>query len=300
MKFSELRNISRRKEAIVAMICLSPALFLAVVFIFIPIVNVFFLSFTNWDLLRSTKDFIGIKNYQYIFKDPKFIKSIINTFYFAGVKIPLDLILSLFIATILDKKVKFIRFFRASFFSPVIIPVVASTLVWVWMFDPLYGPFNQFLNVFGIPSQKWLYDPNLAMPSIILYSLWKGIGYDIIIFLAGLQAIPINYSEAARIDGANSRQIFFKITLPLLNPIVYFVVLMGIINSFKVFTQVSVMTPKGGPLYSTGVMVFYIYQQAFENYRIGRASAAAVVLFALILGITFFQRAFGKKNISYD
>lgn len=296
----KLRVKYNSKEMTVAFLCLAPAIVLAVVFVVIPLVNVVYLSFTNWDLLRSTKKLIGLKNYEYILKDGKFLRSMLNTLYFAGVKIPLDLVLSLSIALLLDRKVFARRFFRASYFAPVVLPMVAATLIWIWIYDPTFGPLNQILGLFNIKPVKWLYDPNWAMPSVILFSLWKGLGYNIVIFLAGLQAIPETYSEAARIDGGNSRQIFFKITLPLLSPVVYFVILMGIINSFKVFTQISVMTPDGGPLYSTGVMVFYIYQQAFENYKIGRASAASVVLFLMILTITWVQRKAGSKKAIYE
>ncbi|MBA7563773.1 L-arabinose transport system permease protein AraP [subsurface metagenome] len=158
---------------------------------------------------------------------------------------------------------------------------------------------NSFIGIIGLKPLKWLYDPLTAMPSVILYSLWQGLGYDIVIFLAGLQGIPYSYTEATLIDGANSRQIFFKITLPILRPVLNFVILIGIINSFKIFTQIAVMTPKGGPLYSTGVMVYYIYQQAFTTFKMGRASAAAVVLFLLILSATIIQRRIGKKSVSF-
>jgi ABC-type sugar transport system permease subunit len=294
------REKFNKKEAMAAYICLAPALLLAVVFVVIPLINVFYLSFTNWDLIKTSKKFIGLKNYFYIFSDSKFLKSMLNTLIFAGVKIPLDLFLSLFIAILLDKKIFARRFFRASYFAPVVLPMVAATLIWIWIYDPTFGPLNQILGFFGVAPIRWLYDPGTSMLSVILFSLWKGLGYDIVIFLAGLQAIPETYSEAAKIDGGNSRQIFFKITLPLLSPIVYFVILMGIINSFKVFTQISVMTPEGGPLYSTGVMVFYIYQQAFENFKIGRASAAAVILFLMILALTAVQRKAGHKHVHYE
>lgn len=289
-----------KKEVIAALICLSPALLLAVIFVVIPLINVIYLSFTNWDLIKSSKKFIGLSNYLYIFSDSKFLKSIMNTLFFAGVKIPLDLILSLFIAILLDRKIFARRFFRASYFAPVVLPMVAATLIWIWIYDPTFGPLNQILGFFGIAPIKWLYDPNWSMLSVIFFSLWKGLGYDIVIFLAGLQAIPETYAEAARIDGGNSRQIFFKITLPLLSPVVSFVILMGIINSFKIFTQISVMTPEGGPLYSTGVMVFYIYQMAFENFKIGRACAASVILFLMILAITGVQRKVGSKHVYYN
>jgi len=294
--------VKKRKlrEALVAYACLSPALILAIIFMVIPMVMVFYVSFTNWDLVNPVKKFVGLKNYFYIFHDEKFLKSIRNSFYFASVKIPLDLVISLFIAVLLDKNIRLKKFYRVSYFAPVVTPMVAVALIWLWLYDPSFGPLNQILHFFGLKPLKWLYDPKWAMPSIILFSLWKGLGYDVIIFLAGLQSIPQHLIEAAYIDGANSRQVFFKITLPLLSPVVYFVVLMGIINSFRIFTQVSVMTPNGGPLYSTGVMVFYIYQQAFENYKMGRATAAAVVLFGIVMALTQVQRRLGRKTVQYS
>ncbi|HOM55159.1 MAG TPA: sugar ABC transporter permease, partial [Thermotogota bacterium] len=144
------------REIGVAWLCLAPALGLAVVFVFIPLVEVCYLSFTNWDLLRATKSWVGWKNYEYIFKDQKFIQSIWNTLYFAGVKIPLDLVLSLFIAVLLDKRIRGLRFYRASYFAPVVIPVVAASLIWVWLFDPGLGPLNQILGLFGISPSRWL------------------------------------------------------------------------------------------------------------------------------------------------
>jgi ABC-type sugar transport system permease subunit len=299
MKFGELRKEVKRREAFTALICLFPAVAFAAIFVFIPIISVFYISLTNMDIARNTSNFIGTGNFSFLFKNEKFIKSIINTLYFAAVKIPLDLVLALFLAVLLDKSLKGKRFFRAAYFAPVVTPVVASSLIWIWLFDPSFGPLNSFIGIIGLKPLKWLYDPLTAMPSVILYSLWQGLGYDIVIFLAGLQGIPYNYTEAALIDGANSRQIFFKITLPILRPVLNFVILIGIINSFKIFTQIAVMTPKGGPLYSTGVMVYYIYQQAFTTYKMGRASAAAVVLFLLILAATIIQRRIGKKSVSF-
>lgn len=290
----------KTKEITAAFICLAPALILAIVFFVIPIVNVILLSFTNWDLLRGTNSFVGLNNYMYIFRDEKFLKSILNTLYFSAVKVPLDVVLSLFIATLLNRKILARRFLRASYFVPVVLPMVAASLIWIWIYDPTLGPLNQVLGFFGVRPIRWLYDPKWAMLSIIIFSLWKGLGYNIVIFLAGLQSIPEIFAEAARIDGASEWKVFFKIKLPLLSPILYFVILMGIINSFKIFTSISVMTPEGGPLYSTGVMVFYIYEQAFQNNAMGRGAAASVILFLMILSLTLVHRKVGSKEVSIE
>ncbi|MCK5157419.1 MAG: sugar ABC transporter permease, partial [Spirochaetales bacterium] len=260
----------------------------------------FFLSFSNWDMVKNTGSFIGIKNFIYLFQNEKFRKSLVNTAYFAGLKIPLDLVISLAVAIMLDKKIKFRRFFRAAYFLPVIIPMVAASIIWLWLYNPTVGPLNQVLKFFHFRPIEWLYDPQLSMLCIIMFTLWKGLGYDIVIFLAGLQSIPASYIDAARVDGASPRTIFFRITLPLMSPIIYFVVLIGFIKSFNVFTQISVMTPKGGALYSTGVMVFYIYEQAFKNYRMGRAAAASVILFFIIIIITVIQKQIGKKTVYHN
>lgn len=290
----------KKEEVIFSYFFVLPIIILAVIFFIIPLISVFWLGFTNWDMVSDKAKFIGLKNYKYLISNEKFQKSIFNTLYFAGVKIPLDLVLSLFIATLLDKKIRGRSFFRATFFLPVVIPMVAASIVWLWLYNPMISPLNQILSLFHLKPSRWLYDPKLSMLCIIFFSLWKGLGYNIVIFLAGLQSIPNTYIEAASIDGATPNKIFFKITLPLLSPITFFVVLMGIIKSFNVFTQISVMTPEGGPLYSTGVSVFYIYEQAFQNYRMGRASAAAVILFFMILTFTIVQKHIGQKNVHYQ
>jgi len=262
----------KKEEVIFSYVFLLPIIILAVTFVIVPLISVFWLGFTNYDMMAL---------------------------FYAGVKIPLDLVLSLFIATLLDKKIKGRSFFRAAFFLPVVLPMVAASIVWLWLYNPMVSPLNEILAFFHIKPSRWLYDPKLSLLCIISFSLWKGLGYNIVIFLAGLQSIPDTYIEAAGIDGASPKKIFFNITLPLLSPITYFVILMGIINSFKVFTQISIMTPEGGPLYSTGVSVFYIYEQSFQNYRMGRASAAAVILFFMILAFTIIQKYLGQKNVHY-
>jgi len=288
-----------RNEFYTALICLFPSLVIGMAFVIIPIIMVVYLSFTKWDLTSTTKEFVNFTNYIYLFKNPKFLKSISNTLYFSALKIPFDIIFSLFFALLLDKKIRGLRFFRAIYFAPVITSMVAVSAIWLWFYDPQFGLFNYIFKMIGLSPLKWLHDPNWAMPAIIIMSIWKGLGYNIVIFLAGLQNIPESYYEAADIDGASNWKKFEHITLPLLSPVTYFVVLISIINSFKVFTQISVMTPRGGPLYSTGVMVFYIYQQAFEGYKIGRASAAAMILFLGVLAITFVQKRIGEKRVHY-
>lgn len=284
-------------EVAAAAVCLTPAVALIAVFILWPMIQVFYLSLTNWSLTKGTRDFIGLQNFAFLAGDGKFRQSIGNTFLYSFIKLPLDMAFALGCALLLDQKMPFRRFFRSAYFAPVVVPIVASALIWVWFYDPGIGPFNQMLAAFGLKPLQWLNDEKTALLSIILFSTWKGLGYDIVIFLTGLQSIPEVYIEAARIDGASPWQIFSRIKLPLLSPVVYFVILMGIINSFKVFTEISVMTPNGGPMYSTAVMVYYIYETAFTKSRFGRAAAASVILFVLVLLLTRIQKGIGQKSV---
>lgn len=287
----------RLRETCAAYAFLLPAFLVGVIFVILPIIVVFPMSLTDWDLITGRRIFIGFDNYFYLFNSQKFYRSIINTLYFAGVKVPLDLVLSLLIAVMLDKAIKGVKIFRIAFFAPVVTPMVAAAMVWIWLYDPSLGMFNSILQFFGLEPVRWLQDPRWAMPAIILFSLWKGLGYDIVIFLAGLQTIPQQIIEAAMVDGANSKQIFFRVTLPLLSPVIFFVLVIGIVNAFKLFVQISVMTPTGGPLYSTATLVFYIYELAFVSGKLGRASAAAVILFGMILSLTLVQRKVGRKYV---
>lgn len=299
-RFTIGKHQFHKREVMVAALCVLPALLLAVIFVIIPIFQVGFMSFRDTNLLKGTNNFVGLSNFEYLFNDEKFLKSVANTLFFTFVKIPLDLVLALTFAILLDQLVPFRRFFRAAYFAPVVVPVVASSLIWIWFYDPGIGPFNQILQFLGLGTLDWLHSERTAMLSIILFATWKGLGYDIVIFLAGLQSISPTHIEAAKIDGAGPWKIFTKIKLPLLSPVIYFVLLMGIVNSFKVFTEISVMTPKGGPVYSTAVMVFYIYEQAFNRSMMGRAAAAAVILFVIVLLLTQIQKKIGSKKVFYD
>ncbi len=278
----------------------NPDLVFVAAFVLWPMLRVFHLSLTNFSLTKGTRDFVGLQNYAYLLGEDRFRRSVGTTFLFSFVKLPLDMVFALGCALLLNRKVAFRRFFRSAYFAPVVVPIVASALIWVWFYDPGIGPFNQILAFLGLPPLQWLNDERTALLSIILFSTWKGLGYDIVIFLAGLQSIPDVYIEAAKIDGANPRQIFRRITMPLLSPVVYFIVLMGIINSFKVFTEISVMTPNGGPMYSTAVLVHYIYETAFTRSRFGRAAAASVILFALVLLLTRIQKGIGRKSVAVE
>jgi ABC-type sugar transport system permease subunit len=245
--------------------------------------------------------FVGLNNYRYLLTNDRFWMSMWNTCKYSAAKLIFDTSLALFIAVQLDKNIPLKKFLRSTYFAPVVVPMVASSLIWIWFYDPQVGPFNQILSFFGLPELKWLYSEHTAMISILLFSIWKGLGYNVVLFLSGLQNISDSYLEAARLDGASEWKLFWKIKFPLLRPITNFVVIMCIINSFKVFTEINVMTPDGGPLGSTLLIVNYIYEQAFTNGRMGRASAAALLLFVVIFILTQIRSAMdARKSVDYE
>jgi len=268
--------------------------FLAFLFIY-PVIRVVHLSLTNFSMMTGTMEFVGLRNYEYLLRNERFWMSLVNTSFYAAVKLTLDTSLALIIALMLDSRVPVKRFLRSAYFAPVVVPIVASSLIWIWFYDPTVGPFNQILTWLGLPTLRWLYHENTALISILVFSIWKGLGYNIILFLAGLQNIQDSYLEAARVDGASEWSIFWRVKFPLLRPVTSFILMIGIINSFKVFTEVNVMTPKGAESW-TLLIVNYIYEQAFTNGRMGRASAASLLLFIIIFTLTMLQRLIGARK----
>ena len=289
IKFTFMGRKFNTVEAIFGLCLMIPTVaFLAFTFV-IPVVQVIQLSFTNFNMATGEMKQIGIDNYTYLLKNDKFWQSMWNTCKYSFLKLTLDTALALLIAVMLDQNIPLRSFLRSTYFAPVVVPMVASSLIWIWFYDPAVGPFNQILEWLGLEKLKWLYHEDTAMLSILFFSIWKGVGYNVILFLSGLQNISDSYLEAARLDGASEWQCFWKIKFPLLRPITSFVIMMGIINSFKVFTEINVMTPDGGPLGSTLLIVNYIYEQAFSNGRMGRASAASLLLFVVIFVLTQVQ-----------
>ncbi|MEK3722999.1 carbohydrate ABC transporter permease [Paenibacillus sp. FSL H8-0034] len=284
------------KDLPVAVLFLLPSLIGFVVFTGIPIIAALVLSFYDWNLLTTPK-FIGLQNYQNLFgSDPIFLKVLWNTLYFVLGSVPLSIILALIVALLLNQKLKAVAFLRAGYFLPVVSSIVAASLVWKWIFNPDFGIVNDLLRMVGISNPpKWITSTVWAMPSIIIVAIWKNVGYNMVIFLAGLQDIPKDLYEAGEIDGANKWQLFWNITLPMLSPTTFFITVISIIGSFQVFGQALVMT-EGGPGISTNTIVFYIYQNAFVFFKMGYAAASAWVLFFIILLFTLIQARIGKKR----
>lgn len=294
-----LRHPRRRSDLLAALTLLAPSAFVLFAFVILPVIMALLLSFTEWKVLSRNPSFVGVQNYLELVGEEDLARALKNTLYFSVLKIPTDMALSLAIALLLNQKLHGLSFYRTAYFIPVITSVAAVSAVWRWIYEPNFGLANALLEKAGLSSQTWLSDPALAMPAVALVALWKGLGYDVVIFLAGLQNIPAVYYEAATVDGANAWQRFRHITLPLLSPVTYFVLVMSIINSFKVFAQIHVLTPDGGPLGSTEVMVFYIYRLAFQEFKFGRAAAVAFVLFAVVLGVTLVQRWLIEPRVHY-
>ncbi|HNW35656.1 MAG TPA: sugar ABC transporter permease [Candidatus Ozemobacteraceae bacterium] len=278
---------------------LVPVFGILLCFHILPIFYSLALSFYRWDLIGEA-EWVGLDNFAKLFDDPMFYKSLVNTFYYAIVSVPLSIGCSMTIALLLNNPISGIGIYRTIYFLPVITSLNAVSIVWNFIYHPDYGLLNKLLALVSLPPQLWLQDPFWAMPCIILMSVWKGLGYNVIIFLAGLQNIPKHLYEAARIDGATWIQQFRHITFPLLSPTTFFVFVMSTIGSFQVFSQIYMMTPRGGPLKSTLVIVYYLYQKAFEKFEFGYALAIAFVLFIMIFSMTLFNKLYVEKKVHYS
>ncbi len=293
------RNVYETHQTTTAAILLLPT-FVALFFLYIyPALQVFWLGFTQTNTITGISKWIGLDNYRFLFKNEIFLKSVANTFIFTFVKLILEVAISLMLAVFLDMNIPMRKYLRVCYFLPVIVPVVASSIIFMWLYDPQIGPLNQLLKFLHLPTSNFIYDTNSALFSIIIFAVWRAIGYDIIVFISALQGINQNAIEAAKIDGASESQILFRIKLPLLRPVIAFVVMMGLIGCFQSFTEVDIMTD-GGPEYSTILMVNYIYKQAFGNSKMGRGAAASVVLFVIILAFTIIQKRLAAKKEEGD
>lgn len=283
-------NLSN-SQASAAWIFVFPALLGMLIFIIIPIFFSFGLSFAKWDLLNPIQ-FVGLDNYKEIFTEPLFGKILLNTVVFALATSFFGVFIPLILAAIMNSKIRGADFFKTAYFLPFITPMIVIGIVWEWIFDPNIGLLNKVLQV----HINWLYDPHWAMPALILVSVWKLIGYNMIIFLSGFSGISNSMFEAAKIDGANPVETFFYVTIPLLSPTIFFVVIITAVSSFQIFDLIYLMT-QGGPLDSTNVLVYAIYKNAFEYFNAGKASAIAYVLFVIILVLTLLQWNMRKKLV---
>lgn len=264
-------------------------------FIIYPVFYSLGVSFTDWDLINPMK-FIGLRNYQTLLADPKFWNSLKNTFLFILGYLPSVMILGLAVALLLNGKLRLKPFFRGVYFLPVVTSWVAVSLVWKWLFNPKFGLINYFLSLVGVHGPNWLNDPKVAMLAIIITSVWKDIGFIMVLYLGGLQNISPSLYEAANIDGADKWHQFWRITLPMLKPTTFFVSMISLINSFQVFDQVNIMT-EGGPGDATTVLVQNIYNSAFKYSEMGYAAAMSWILFLIILVVSLVQM-WGERKLT--
>lgn len=296
---ARFRVPARVKESASAYLFLLPAGVILFTFQFLAAADVFRLSLTDRLLLRPFSNYIGLENYERLVADERFWNSVVNTFYFVAGSVPLQTGLALALAIALAGKVHAIGFFRTTFFLPVVASMVAVSVVWEWLYNPTIGIVNAVIEALGGDPVPWLSSTTWAMPAIIFMIVWKGTGYYMVIYLAGLMDIPSQYYEAAKIDGARSWHLFRHITWPMLAPTTYLVLILQMINSFQVFAVVYVMTG-GGPVRSTEVVVFYLYQRAFESLEFGYASAISVVMFLFLIIVTILQRVFIGSRVNYE
>jgi multiple sugar transport system permease protein len=289
----------RRQETITGYLFLLPNIIGFLLFSSIPVLATFTISLLDWDLIRAPR-FVGIDNYvKLLTDDALFRKVLFNTGYYVLGTVPAGVILSLLMALAMNANVKGIAVYRVIFFIPVISASVAVAMMWRWLYNTDFGLINLALASIGVKGVPWLSSTAWAMPAVIIMAVWKSLGYNMLIFLAGLQSIPVHLHEAAAIDGANSFQRFRHITLPLLAPTTFFVLIISMINSFQVFDLAFVLT-RGGPGDATNTMVMYIYNQAFQFFHMGYAAAIAWVLFAIIFAVTLCQHQLQKRWVHYE
>ncbi len=286
-------------EWIVGYLCVLPALIVIGIFALFPVFYSLGLSLYKWDLVAPQATFVGLRNFETLFTSNEFRRVLRNTLFFSVGSVGLIVLCSLSLALLLDVKLRGIAFFRALFFIPYLTPMVAVAALWMFMYDPQRGLVNAALGLVGLPGPGWLQSTTWSLPALILVKTWKVVGYYTVLFLAGLQSIPQEVHEAARVDGASGWQRVRHITLPLLSPMTLFVVVIAVIGSFQDFDQVFVMT-RGGPVDSTNVLVYYLYEQAFQNYRVGLGSAVAVLLLALLLCFTVVQLQLSRRWVHYQ
>ncbi|WP_248924309.1 carbohydrate ABC transporter permease [Paenibacillus hamazuiensis] len=289
----------RRKKAVrldedrIGYMLIAPFYIFLLVFVLIPIAVNLYLSFTNYDLTNA--DWVGLKNYRILFSDSFFHVALKNTFVYTFFTLLFTLGLGLMLALVLNRKLAGLPFLRTAFFMPHITSMVAVSMIWLWIYEPSHGLANSFLDLLGIRKIQWLFDETWAMPAVILMSVWKFVGYNMVIYLAGLQSIPRHLYEAASVDGAGAGRQFFNVTLPLLTPVTFFLFITGLINNFNVFEQIQILTG-GGPMNSTTTLVHQIYNRAFNDFQMGYAAALSMVLLAIIAFITIVNFKYGSQS----
>lgn len=286
----------RSKRAVWGYLFILPAMIYFLIWVILPLITAFGMSFTDYN--TSTAHYIGFQNYINILHQPETFKALKNTLLFGFQLIPMNMIFSLVLALLVDQKLRGIGIFRTVYYLPVLTSLVVAGIVWSALYDYRTGPFNTILMFLGLPAQQWLQNPSYALSSVVLVRVWKGVGFNMMVFLAGLQAIPSALYEAASIDGANFWNKFRYITLPGLMPTTFYIFVTASISAFQVFGEIYVMT-KGGPAGATKTLIFLIWEQAFQYSKMGYASALAFILILIVGAIAIFNLIYINRFVDY-
>jgi multiple sugar transport system permease protein len=292
------RTRLEKREALEAWAFLMPNLLGFFVFTLFPVFASLALSFAHWDILGSIR-FAGLENFARAARDPMFWRVMSNTAYYTFAVVPLAMVFAFAVALLLNQRIRGLSIYRTLYFLPEVCSTIAIAAVWVWIYEPDYGLMNEILRVFGIKGPQWLRSTTWAMPAVIISQVWRGLGFNIVIILAGLQGIPGSYYEAAEIDGANAWDRTRRITIPLMTPTIFFLAVMGVIRSFQVFNSIYVMTA-GGPGDATRTLVYLIYQAAYVWLELGYGASLAWVLAVCLFIVTVVQWRFQKTWVTYD
>ena len=283
-----------------AYLFLAPTMILFGIFTVLAVIYAFYLSFHEWNILEPAKPFVGLDNYSRLLGDERFGGAIVNTLYYTAASVPLTMGLGLLIALLLNNQIRARGFFRTLFYLPVVTPLVIAAIIWKWVYNGDFGLLNYYLIQVGIIDEPllWLADPNLAMPAVIITSVWKSVGFSMVVYLAGLQSIPEDFYDAAKVDGAVGWQRLKDITIPLLSSTTLFLAVVSVLGAFQVFTEIFIMT-NGGPLGRTTTIVYHIYQTAFKYFDMGYASAMAFGMFAMMFAFTLVQLRVMRGEVEY-
>lgn len=291
------------RQTVIAFIILSPALAIALVFVYYPSLYALRLSFFDWDMISPDQTYVGLDNFARIFaKSSDFWKSLLRTLEYTVIYIPLSMTSGLVLARVLSGIKKFKGLFQSIYFIPSITSISVIAIVWSYIYNPQIGPLQHLLTRLGMAREmipQWLNDPKFALPCLAVTGAWQSLGFVTLLFVAGMNNIPRSYNEAAEVDGASKWTIFWQITMPMLSPVTYFVVFMLVIDSFRVFGIVSIMT-QGRPVGSTNVLLYYVYQNAFRFFDAGTASASSLIIFLFILAFMLLQQKLGEKSVFYQ
>jgi ABC-type sugar transport system permease subunit len=285
------------RQKYVGYLLVAPSLLFLLVFLIVPILAAFYLSFTRYDLLTPPR-WIGLDNYRNLLQDPRFAKAVVNTVLYCLLTIPTGTAIALLCALLVNRPLRGITAFRTALYLPVVTSFVAGALIWLWIYDPNNGLLNELFRMVGLPRFEWLHSTQTALISVVIFSVWKNVGYNMVIYLAGLQGIPEHIYEAAAIDGADRWAQFWGITLPLLSPTTFFVIVVWFIGALQMFIQVEVLT-QGGPLDATITVVYLVYTTAFQNLRMGYAAAMSFLLFIFIGLVTYLNTRVLRNDVAY-